>query len=92
MPTSTKTKKTTRSKAKKTAQPKLVLNVYRETFNVSVTQHGPKKFAWWAQQSFDYFSGDEFQEGDLNERGEAKTLQHATQAAFDALADHLDIE
>ncbi len=84
--------KTQKKAATKKAEPELIIHIYRETCNVLVWQHGPKKFVWHASQSFNYFFDDEPQDGDLEERGEAKTLQDATQAAFDALADHLDIE
>jgi hypothetical protein len=86
-------KTTTRSKpktGKKTA--KEVLCIWRQTCSIHVHQHSPKQFVWHAQQSFDSFDGDGPQPGDLDEQGEAKTLEAATQAAFDALADHLDIE
>lgn len=84
-------KKATKKPARKT-KPKLVLLLHRETFGVSVTQYGPNRFEWSAQQACDCFMSDDPQPGDLDERGEAKTLKAAAQAAFDALADHLDIE
>jgi len=79
-------------KAPKKFKPEQLIHIYRQTCDLQVWQHGPKKFVWYATQSFNYYDGDEPQEGDLEERGEAKTFKDAVQAAFDALADHLDIE
>lgn len=86
-------KTATRKKpASKKAKPKKLIHIYRETCDLQVWQHGPKKFVWRVQQSYDSFSTDEPQDGDLDEKGEAKTLQNATQEAFDALAYHIDID
>ena len=45
-----------------------------------------------SSQSFGPYGDDEPQGGDLQGRGEPEALQDATQAASDALADHLDTE
>lgn len=89
MKTTTKSKPKTAKK--KAAKPLLVL-MNRETCSIYVEQISPKRFYWSAQQSDTCFAEDEPLPGDLDEQGEAKTLQEAAQAAFDALADHLDIE
>jgi hypothetical protein len=89
--TNMKTKTRVKAPPRK-AEPEQIIHIYRETCDLQVWRHGPKKFAWHVQQSFDAFSSDEPQDGDLDEKGEAMTLKDATQAAFDALADHLDID
>lgn len=86
-----------KTKARKKAAPKMVepemlIHASRESCSLLVWKHGTEKFVWRVQQSFDNFTSDDPQEGDLDVQGEAKTLWSATQAAFDALADHLDIE
>ena len=86
-----KTKIEQKATAKK-VEPEVLIHLSRESCDVMVWKHEPKKFVWRVQHSFDKFTSDEPQEGDLDEKGVAKTIQDATQAASDALADHLDIE